>query len=245
MKFSIITPTLNSEKTILDCLQSVSGQSYSYKEHIIVDGGSVDKTIEIARRFSQGIRILSKKDNGLYDAINRGIKMASGDIIGILHSDDFYASNSVLQKVYEVFKNSSADSCYGDLNYVLKNSTDKIIRRWKAGSFDMGKFKNGWMPPHPTFFVKKGIYLKYGLFDLAYKISSDYELMLRFLYKNKISTAYLPEILVNMRIGGESNKNIKKIFIKMKEDYLIAKKYGFFAFKTVFLKNFLKLSQFF
>jgi len=245
MKISIITPALNSEKVIKDCVESVREQSYSNIEHILVDGGSVDGTVAEARKISTDLRIISERDNGIYDALNKGIKMASGDIIGILHSDDFYASKDIIESVIELFQNNDINSCYGDLCYIAKSNPEKIIRYWKSGDFNIKNFKKGWMPPHPTFFVRKEVYDKYGLFDLSYKISADYELMTRFLYKHSISVGYIERVMVNMRVGGKSNKNIYKILTKMAEDYKIIKHYKLGGFSTLLAKNFQKLPQFF
>jgi glycosyltransferase len=204
MKFSIITPSLNSAKFIRDCIESVKNQSYSDIEHIIVDGGSVDSTLEIVKEYegSYNLRVINQKNNGIYDALNKGIENASGEIIAILHSDDLYQNNEVIEKVVEIFKTQKVDSCYGDLYYVKKDDINRVVRYWKAGDYKKDKFRHGFMPPHPSFFVKKEVYEKYGLFDISYEISGDYELMVRFLYKNSISCYYIPEVLVKMRRGG-------------------------------------------
>jgi len=245
LKLSIITPTLNSEKTIEDCLRSVLRQTYKNIEHILVDGASSDKTIYIARKISPNIKIIVEKDEGIYYALNKGIKNATGDIIGILNSDDFYSSELVFEKIIKVFSEKNVESCYGDLRYVSKYKTSRVIRHWKAGEFNSDNFKYGWMLPHPTFFVKKEVYNRYGFFDLNYHISSDYELMLRFLLKFRITTFYIPEVIVNMRVGGKSNSDIKHFLLKMKEDYLIMRKYSLPAFISLFLKNISKICQFF
>lgn len=245
MKVSIITPTLNSSKTIKDCIDSIKLQSYPLIEHIVIDGGSIDNTIELVKKHGiNDTKLISEKDNGIYDALNKGIKKASGDIVGILHSDDFYAYEDVIKDVVEVFTKEKTDSCYADLCYVSNSDTERIIRYWKAGAFSRKSFRFGWMPPHPTFFVKKVIYYKYGLFDLSYDISADYELMIRFLYKNLISTFYLPKVIIKMRVGGKSNRNLKHILIKMYQDYKIIKKHGLGNIDVLFLKNIRKISQF-
>jgi glycosyltransferase involved in cell wall biosynthesis len=246
MKVSIITPTLNSAKFIRDCIESVKNQSYSDIEHIIVDGGSVDSTLEIVKEYegSYNLRVINQKDNGIYDALNKGIENASGEIIAILHSDDLYQNNEVIEKVVEIFRTQKVDSCYGDLYYVKKDDINKVVRYWKAGGCKKDKFRHGFMPPHPSFFVKKEVYEKYGLFDTSYKISGDYELMVRFLYKNSISCYYISEVLVKMRIGGKSNKDLKHILIKMKEDYRVIKKYNVGGLNTLLLKTITKISQF-
>ncbi|ADR19873.1 glycosyltransferase family 2 protein [Calditerrivibrio nitroreducens] len=220
MKISIITPVLNAVDTIEDCIKSVQTQTYKNLEHIIIDGGSTDGTLEkIKKLFNDKMIVVSEPDEGIYDALNKGIKLASGEIIGILHSSDFYYNDKVLEMVAEVFLNYDVDSCYGDLTYVDKFDTSKIIRYWRSGYYKHGLFRLGWHPPHPTFFVKKQVYEKYGLYNTSFKIAGDYELMLRFLEKYNISTYYIPYILVNMRIGGKSNQSLKNIIFMTLEDY--------------------------
>lgn len=206
---SIITATYNSENTIQHCLTSLVDQSFPF-EHIIIDGGSTDRTIDIIKSHKlPPSHFISEPDNGLYDAMNKGIALANGEVIGILNSDDFYANNQVLKKVNELFRKNEIDSCYADLQYVDANNTSKVTRNWKAGEFKRNTFFSGWMPPHPTFFVRRKMYEKYGGFNLNFGSASDYELMLRFLVKHRISTAYIPEVLVYMRSGGVSNSSLK------------------------------------
>ncbi len=245
MKVSIITPTFNSSKTIKDCIDSIKIQSYPLIEHIVVDGGSTDNTIELVKKHGiNDTKLISEKDNGIYDALNKGIKKAAGDIVGILHSDDFYAYKDVIKDIVEVFTKEKIDSCYTDLCYVSALDTKRIKRYWKAGAFDRKSFRFGWMPPHPTFFVKKTIYYQHGFFDLSYNIAADYELMIRFLYKNQISTFYLPKVIINMRAGGKSNRNLKNILIKMYQDYKIIRKHGLGNIDVLFFKNIRKITQF-
>jgi len=207
---SVITVVFNSKNTIESAIKSVLNQSYENIEYIIIDGGSTDGTVDIIKKYKDKIAYwISEADNGIYDAMNKGIKSATGDIVGFLNSDDVYADGEVIEKVAKTIWEKEVDSCYGDLVYIDKNG--KIVRLWKSKDFSLEKFKRGWMPPHPTFFVKKEIYEKYGGFNLNFPIAADYELMLRFLYKFKISTTYIPEILVKMRIGGKSNKSLNNI----------------------------------
>lgn len=247
MKVSVITAVFNGAKTIQDCIKSVSGQIYPNIEHIIIDGGSTDGTLEVIKRYTEKrVNIVSEPDNGIYDALNKGIRQASGEVIGLLHSDDFYAHDRVIEKVADIFMKYNIDSCYGDLQYVDKNNPDKVIRYWKSSQYRHGKFKYGWMPPHSTFFVKKEIYNKYGYFNTNFKIAADYELMLRFLEKHKISTYYTPEVFIKMRIGGTSNRNIKNLIIKSNEDYRAWKVNNLNGgFYTILLKNLCKIPQFF
>lgn len=206
MKISIITATFNAAATISDCLNSINSQTFPC-EHIIIDGASRDSTLDLVRLHSPTTRVLSESDNGIYDAMNKGIQLATGDVIGILNSDDFYASPQVLEKVATVFNDQNTDSCYADLVYVDSINKNHLVRYWRAGSFDHLKFYWGWMPPHPTFFVRKPIYEKYGLFNLTIGSAADYELMLRFLLLHRISTIYIPEVIVHMRTGGFSNRS--------------------------------------
>lgn len=241
---TIITITLNSSRTIRDTLKSVQDQNYPV-EHIIIDGASSDDTIEIVKSFPHVKTVVSEPDGGIYDAMNKGIRMASGDIIGFLNSDDFYPDNEILSKVAKIFSLYDMDSCYGDLQYVDKYDTSKIIRYWKSGTFNRKNFFNGWMPPHPTFFVKKQVFENYAPFDVELKRSADYELMLRLLLKHKISTHYIPDILVKMRMGGISNASISNRLKANKEDRLAWIKNGLKPkFYTIWLKPIRKIIQY-
>jgi glycosyltransferase involved in cell wall biosynthesis len=219
MKVSIITVTYNSAETVEDTIKSVVNQDYKDIEYIIIDGLSKDKTLEIVYQYKERIaKVISEKDLGIYDAIGKGIKNATGDIIVALNSDDMYASNDAISKVVELFKSSHADAVYGDLNYVDRFDTSKVIRKWKSGAYKKGHFLKGWMPPHPTFFVRNYCYQKYGSFNLSLKSAADYELMLRFIHKHEIKVAYLPKLIVNMRAGGQSNVSFKNRFKANRED---------------------------
>lgn len=201
---TIITAVYNGASTICDCLQSVSSQTVPV-EHIIIDGASTDNTLEIVREISPHARIISEPDSGIYDAMNKGIRLATGDIIGILNSDDFYTGPKVLETVINIFADSEIDACYSDLVYVDQEKTDRIIRYWKSSPYHDGFFEKGWMPPHPTFFVRRQIYERYGALDTNFPLAADYELMLRLLYRYKINSSYIPSVLVKMRAGGTSN----------------------------------------
>ena len=209
LKISIITATFNNVLTIESTLKSVAEQNYTDVEHIIVDGLSTDGTLSIIERYPHIIKKISEKDEGIYFALNKGIQVATGDVIGFLHADDFLTSSGIVSKIAETFKQYSCDAIYGDLDYVSAENPDVIIRHWQSKPFTFNLLRKGWMPPHPTFFMKRKIYEKYGFFDTNFKISADYDLMLRILSKN-ISTHYLHIDMVKMRTGGESNKSLKK-----------------------------------
>ncbi len=211
-KISIITVVFNNKEMISSVIDSVQEQTYKDIEHIVIDGGSTDGTVDIIKSYGGKItKFISEPDNGIYDAMNKGIKLASGDIIGILNSDDMYADNAVLKDVAETFERTGADAVYGDLVYVNKDDTNEVVRYWKSGPYKPGSFRKGWHPAHPALFVRKAIYDKYGVFDTSFDISADFELMLRFFEKHSIKTVYLPRVLVKMRVGGESNRSLANI----------------------------------
>ncbi len=228
MKLSIITATYNSAETLRDCLKCIKGQTTADIEHILIDGASTDGTLELIKDYcsysaprdphsSPLSRYISEPDNGIYDAMNKGVNLATGEVIGILNSDDFYPDHDTLAKVAQVFEDPQVDVCYGDLLYVAEKSGEareekgegfKIVRYWRSGGFTPGKFYWGWMPPHPTFFVRKSVYDRYGLYNLNLGSAADYEIMLRFLLKHRVKAAYIPEVLVHMRTGGVSNATV-------------------------------------
>ena len=245
MKISIITVVWNNAKTIKDAINSVLNQSYKDVEYIVIDGASTDGTIEILQSYGDKIKFISEKDNGLYDAMNKGIRMATGDVVGILNSDDFYASDKILQIVADEFLKGNIDSVYANLEYIDANDPKRVIRYWRSKKYQEGLFRSGWHPAHPTFFVKKEIYEKYGVFDLSFKIAADYELMLRFFEKCKITSSYVDEVFVKMRIGGESNRSIKNIIKANMESYKAWKANGLYINPLRFLlKPFSKIIQF-
>ena len=246
LRVSIITIVRNNRATMEDCVKNVLSQSYKEIEYIVVDGGSNDGTIDIIQAYHERIsQWISEPDQGIYDAMNKGIEMATGQVIGFLHSSDVYAHPRVIEEVARVFEKSNVSSVYGDLQYVDKEDLNRVIRNWKSSPYLHGKFRQGWMPPHPTFFVRKEIYEKYGYFNTDFRIAGDYELMLRFLERYRISAAYIPEVLVKMRWGGMSNGGIKNILIKSYEDY---RAWGMNDLNggvhTILFKNLSKIPQF-
>lgn len=245
MKISIITITYNSEESIENTIKSVIRQDFTNKEYIIIDGNSTDRTLEIMEKYREHIDILiSEKDKGIYDALNKGINAATGDVVGFMHSDDMFNSHSVVRRVYEAFATNNVDAVYGDLQYVAHGDFNKIIRHWRSGDYKKWYLRFGWMPPHPTFYAKKEVYQKFQGFDLYYKISADYDSMMRYLGKYGVSVAYIPRVLTKMQVGGVSNRNMKTIKLKMKEDVRAAYKNKIGFIYPIFFKNVRKVNQF-
>lgn len=246
MKISIVTVIYNNEKYLEESILSVKNQSFDNVEHIVIDGGSTDGSLDIIKKYDKYIsKWISEPDSGIYDAMNKGVSLATGDIIGFLNSDDIYFSNDILSKISGILKTNKVDCCYGDILY-MSEDLKKKIRYWKAGNPGKGRFKKGWMPPHPAFFVKKKIFDRFGSFRTDFKISADYELMLRFFEKENISASYIPEILVKMRIGGKSNRGLKNLIRKSLEDYKSWKVNGLKISPLIMLKKpLLKIDQFF
>lgn len=219
LKVSVITVCYNSSETIESTIQSVLSQKYTSIEYIIVDGKSTDNTFSIIEKYKSKIsKLISEKDNGIYDALNKGLAQATGDIVAILHADDFYTSNEVIADIVKVFEKEQVDCVYGDLQYVDRLNTSIIKRNWISGNYKKENFLKGWMPPHPAFFVKRKCYDNYGTFNISFKSAADYELMLRFLYKHNCSVVYLPKVLVKMRVGGKSNISLANRIKANRED---------------------------
>ena len=218
---SIVTVAFNSVKTIKDTIDSILVQDYENIEYIIIDGGSTDGTLEIIKQYGDKIDcFISESDNGIYDGMNKGIKKATGDIVGILNSDDFYPNSYVISNVAKTFINQGCDAVYGDLVYVKQNDASKIVRYWQSSMYTIKKIKNGWMLPHPTFFVKKEMYTRFGYYNTDLKSAADYEMILKLLYKRNINVFYIPMILVKMRMGGASNSSLMNRIRANREDGL-------------------------
>jgi GT2 family glycosyltransferase len=219
---SIVTVVYNGAATLEHTIRSVIEQTYENVEYIVIDGGSSDATVDILRKYESSIDYwVSEKDAGIYDAMNKGISLASGEIVGLINADDFYASPDVLARVVSVLADPDLDACYGDLCYVKQYDTSSVVRYWQSSEFRPGAFESAWCPPHPTFFVRRKIYERSGVFDLTYKIAADMELMLRFLELCKVRAKYIPEVLVKMRIGGTTNRSLTNI-IKQNAEILRA-----------------------
>lgn len=249
LKISIITATYNRADVVFDAIKSVQSQSYKNIEHIFIDGASTDATSSIIRRnLTPSSVMLSEPDGGIYFALNKGVKVATGDVIGIMHSDDVYADKNVIEDVVRHFKNPEINIVYGDLVYVSNLDGSRIIRRWQPGHFERAKLLSGWMPPHPTVFVRKSIFDRFGYFDTSFRISADYDFILKIFSDNSIGFEYIPRVLVKMRTGGESNANLKKIITKSKEDWVIIRKNGYSIYESIkmlLIKNLSKIEQFF
>ena len=245
MKVSIITAVYNRKGTLAQAIESVQSQSYRDIEHIIQDGGSTDGSLDVIKKMSNSRTFWeSKPDMGIYNAINRGISRARGDVIGLLHSDDFYASANVIDKVVRALEDNRINFVYGDLQYVSASCQSKLIRHWVAGDYSIEKLRRGWMPPHPTVFVRREVFDNFGVYDESYKISADYDAMLRYFASDRLRVEYIPEVLVNMRTGGESNKSFQHIWRKSCEDYRALRSNEIGGVVALLLKNISKLPQF-
>lgn len=226
MKISVITVVRNNAKTIKCAIDSVLSQTYKNIEYIIIDGASTDGTVEIVKSYGEKIAaFVSEPDRGLYDAMNKGIKLATGEIVGILNSDDFYIHNRVIERVVREFEEKGVDSVYADLVYVKPENLNKVVRYYDSSHFSPEKFAYGWMPAHPTFFVKRWVYEKYGVFRTDLKIGADFDLLVRFLYTHKITYSYIKEVLVKMRVGGVST-SFSSIWINNIEQLKICRDNG-------------------
>ncbi len=255
--FSIITVARNAADSIKDALHSVAAQTGPSVEHILIDGASTDGTLsqltayrdQMQTRPDRRVRLTSEPDQGIYDALNKGIDLATGDVIGILHADDRYAAPNVLSLVGSVLAEQDTDAVYGDLAYVAGVSPVRIVRYWRSGAYRPQRLKYGWMPPHPTLFVKRSRYAQLKrkdgtVFDLSFSIAADYDFMLRLLQGLNLKPAYLPALLVNMRLGGASNRNLKNILRKSREDLRALRANRIGGFPSLIAKNFRKIPQY-
>ena len=247
MKVSIITATYNSAATLATCMTSVVNQTYNNIEYIIIDGGSTDGTIPMVTKLGEdhpNISFRSEPDKGIYDALNKGIAQATGDIIGFVHSDDFLADPTIIADIVATFEREQVDGVYGNLHYVALEATDKVIRNWVSENYHPRLLKKGWMPAHPTLYLKRKLYQDYGSFNLSYKIAADYDFILRIFADTNLRFYYLAKTIVKMRIGGASNRSLKNIVLKTKEDYRAVRHNRTGNWLTIVLKNASKLKQF-
>nr|WP_321409678.1 glycosyltransferase family 2 protein [uncultured Carboxylicivirga sp.] len=246
MQISIITVTYNSASTLETTINSIREQSaINNIEYIIVDGNSSDNTVELIKKNSDILsQWISEPDTGIYDAMNKGLKMASGDWIGYLHADDVLASKTIIEDIITTISTNNINTLYGNLNYVQENDIDKTVRHWKSQTFKPQLLKRGWMPAHPTLYISKELFLKTGGFNTNYKIAADYDFILRLFSNPETQSFFLDKLIVNMRMGGASNKSFANIIQKSKEDYLALKRNNVGGFYSLFVKNFSKITQF-
>jgi len=244
VRISVITAVFNNHDTVGAALDSVLSQSHPQVEVIVIDGMSTDGTREVLGGYSKQLHVyVSEPDEGIYDALNKGIALATGDVVGFLHADDLIADEHVLGRVADAFSDPAVDAVYGDLVYVRRNDETHIVRTWAAGTFDARQLRWGWMPPHPTFYVRRAVYTRLGTFDATYQIAADYDCMLRF-FKHGIRSVYLPHLLVRMRVGGVSNRSVANMLRKSGEDYRAIRKNNVGGLRTLLGKNIRKLPQF-
>jgi len=245
LKISVVTATWNCVETVTDCLASVSNQTWPTIEHIVIDGASKDGTVETLEQKRQQLAILiSEPDKGIYDALNKGIACATGDVVGFLHADDIYGSPDTLAQVAELFSDSTVDAVYGDLEYVRKSDTSEVVRYWQSCPFTPKHLTRGWMPPHPTLYVRREWYDRIDGFDTNYRIAADYFSILSLFSKPGFNAVYLPKVLVKMRLGGASNRSLSNIIQKSREDYDALRRSGVGGLSALIWKNLSKVSQF-
>jgi glycosyltransferase involved in cell wall biosynthesis len=244
LKISIITVCYNAGGTIERCIESVLAQNHKNIEYIIIDGGSTDGTLQIIDQYKQYIDFfVSEPDNGIYDAMNKGIKLAKGDIVGTLNADDVFADAEVLKSIVSIFEQNEPGIVYGDLDYI--NPNGETVRKWKSGRYKSSAFNWGWMPPHPSFYCKKELFDRFGLYDVTYGTAGDYELMLRFMYLNKMDTVYLNKVIVRMNIGGVSNRTFANRLKAWSFDFKAMRKNGVvFPHLAIVFKPLRKIIQF-
>lgn len=245
LKISVITAVYNNRNTIAEAVESILAQTHPSVELVVVDGGSTDGTVELLAQFGDRVTVMvSETDDGIYDALNKGIALASGDVVGFLHSDDVFADTEVLTRVASALADTRVEAVYGDLEYVKRSDVSKVVRYWSAGRYSLQQVRAGWMPPHPTFYARRDVYQRLGGFDLSMRIAADYDCMLRF-FQAGLAVAYIPQVQVRMRMGGASNRSLGNIIRKSIEDYKALRRNKVGGAWTLLRKNLRKLPQFF
>ncbi|WP_322891581.1 MULTISPECIES: glycosyltransferase family 2 protein [unclassified Yoonia] len=245
MKISVVTAVRNGAATLPRMLDSLRAQTHPDLEHVVQDGASTDGTVELLRAQGlAGMALVSAADGGIYEAINAGIRRATGDVIGLLHADDVLADSTILARVAEVLADPAIDGAYGDLHYVARADPSRVIRHWRAGAFSPRALARGWMPPHPTLYLRREVFDRAGLYDTSYRISGDYDGMLRFLTTGQVRLAYIPHVMVRMQMGGASNRSFAQMIRKSREDYRAIRRHGVGGIGTLVAKNLGKLPQF-
>jgi glycosyltransferase involved in cell wall biosynthesis len=242
---SIVTAVFNSAKTVSECIGSVAAQDYPRLEHVVVDGQSTDGSLEEIRRAAHSrMRMVSEPDEGIYDALNKGVRLSSGEVIGFVHADDFLAHRQVLTRIAAQFYDPTVDAVFADLDYVSQLDSSRVVRRWSTGHFEPRRLKYGWMPAHPTLYLRRRVYDRLGGFDQSYRIAADYDFILRCFGGEAVTSRYIPEVLYKMRLGGASNKDWPRIRRKMHEDLRAIRRHKVGGLFTLACKNLSKLSQF-
>jgi glycosyltransferase involved in cell wall biosynthesis len=246
LKISVVTAVFNKHDTVAGALDSLFSQTYSGVESVVIDGGSSDGTLAVLEKYRDRVAVLvSEPDGGIYDALNKGIARSSGDVIGFLHADDVLADAQVLQRIATAFEDPQVDAVYADLKYVKHDDVNRQVRYWRSREFTPALLRRGWMPPHPTFYVRRAVYEKMGGFDTRYRIAADYDSILRFFGSKNFFSCYIPHVLVLMRTGGASNRSLRNIIIKSREDYSALRRNRVGGLLTLVSKNLSKLGQFF
>lgn len=245
MKISVITAVYNNRNTIAEAIDSILGQTHPAVELVVVDGGSTDGTLDLLAQYRDRITVMvSEPDDGIYHALNKGIDLASGDVVGFLHSDDVFPDKDVLKRVAAALAVPGGEAVYGDLEYVQRGDVSKVVRYWNAGAYSARKLRSGWMPPHPTFYARRELYQRLGGFDVSMRVAADYDCMLRF-FQSGVVVAYIPQVQVQMRTGGTSNRSIGNILRKSSEDYTALRRNKVGGTWALLCKNVSKLPQFF
>jgi glycosyltransferase involved in cell wall biosynthesis len=245
LKISVITAVYNSEGTVGEAIASVAAQTHPDVEHLVVEGKSEDGSLDAIERAAHGrMRLISEPDRGIYDALNKGVRSASGAVIGFMHSDDFFAHDRVLERIAAAFEDPAVEAVFSDLDYVAQSDTSRVIRHWSTGAFHPRRLKYGWMPAHPTLYLRREVYERFGDYDIKFGIAADYDLILRYFSQVTGKSIYIPEVFYKMRVGGVSNRNWAKIRQKIEEDMLAIRRNRVGGLHTLVLKNLSKIGQF-